>query len=112
MAYPETNAPDTSEYSSSSVTCNNLHGNILFHPDLAREPIIYLIPECDTPADVDNVLRELCDEIFPEQLAGWYTDTETWPEDRSFNVFCRWFDYQQHSMLVDLSDEPLIAESD
>lgn len=81
-------------------------------PDLSREPTIYLIPECDTPADVEDVLHELCDEIFAEQLAGWYTDTETWPEDRSFDVFCQWFDYQHHSMLVDLCDEPLIGESD
>ncbi len=77
-----------------------------------REPIIDLIPECDTPADVDDVLQELCEESFTEQLAGWYTDSETSPEDRSFDVFCQWFDYQHHSMLVDLGDEPLVAESD
>ena len=29
-----------------------------------------------------------------------------------FEVFCHWFDYQHHSMLVDLSEEPLIRESD
>jgi len=28
------------------------------------------------------------------------------------DVFCRWFDYRHHSMLIDLCDEPLIAESD
>ena len=79
--------------------------------DVAREPIIYLIPECDTPADVDDVLSELCEE-FAEQLGGWYTDRKTWPRDRSFNTFCRWFEYQHHSMLIDLGDEPMIAESD
>jgi len=56
-------------------------------PDLSREPTIYLIPECDTPTDVEDVLQELCDEIFCGQLAGWYTDTDTWPTDRSFEVF-------------------------
>lgn len=81
-------------------------------PDLSREPTIYLIPECDTPTDVEAVLQELCDEIFCEQLEGWYTDTDAWPEDRSFDVFCRWFDYQHHSMLVDLCDEQLIGEAD
>jgi len=35
----------------------------------------------------------------------------TWPADRSFDVFCRWFDFQHHSMLVDLCDERLIDES-
>jgi hypothetical protein len=78
--------------------------------DLAREPIIYLIPECETPADVEDVLYELCEKIFTEQLAGWYTDTETWPQDRSFDVFCRWFDYREYSMVMDLCDEPLFRE--
>jgi DNA sulfur modification protein DndE len=31
-------------------------------------------------------------------------DTE---ENRGFDEFCRWFDFQHHSMLVDLCDEPL-----
>ena len=80
--------------------------------ELALEPTIYLIPLCDTEEDVHEVLRELCDEIFVEQLAGWFRDEETWPRDRSFDMFCRWFDFQHHSMLVDLSGEPLIDEPD
>jgi hypothetical protein len=43
-----------------------------------------------------------------QQLAGWFNDTTTWPSDRSFDVFRHWFDYQHHSMLIDLCDEPLI----
>ena len=80
--------------------------------ELVQEPTIYLIPECDTEEDVRGVLQELCEEIFAEQLAGWFTDESTWPHDRSFDVFCRWFDFQHHSMLVDLCDELLIDESD
>jgi hypothetical protein len=76
--------------------------------DLLREPTIYLIPECDTEEDVAEALDKLCGEIFEEQLAGWYSDISTWPRDRSYEVFCQWFDYQHHSMLVDLCNEPLI----
>ena len=32
--------------------------------DLSREPTIYLIPACDTEADIQEVLSELCEEIF------------------------------------------------
>ena len=39
---------------------------------------------------------------------GWYRDTATWPKDRGFEVFPLWFDYQHHSMLIDLCHEPLI----
>ncbi len=80
--------------------------------NLTREPTIYLIPECDTDEDVAEVLRDLGEKIFKEQLAGWYTDTSTWPLDRSFDVFCRWFDYRHHSMLIDLCDDPLIHDVD
>ena len=80
--------------------------------ELVLEPAIYLIPECDTPQEVADELHELCEQIFVEQLAGWFNDTTTWPPDRSFDVFCLWFDYKHHSMLIDLCDEPLIRERD
>lgn len=78
--------------------------------DVCREPHIYLIAECDTEEDLVDVLRELCGEIFEEQLDGWYRVPSSWPEDRSYEAFCQWFDYQHHSMLFDLCDEPLIYD--
>ena len=78
--------------------------------EVVQEPTIYLIPECDTKAEVDEALRELCKKIFIEQLAGWFDDRTTWPRDRGFDAFCKWFDFQHHSMLVDLCGEPLILE--
>lgn len=78
--------------------------------ELAQEPTIYLIPECDTPEEIDQVVREMCEEIFEEQLAGWFNDGATWPSDRGFDVFCRWFDCQFHSVLIDLADDPLIRD--
>jgi hypothetical protein len=41
--------------------------------ELVLEPAIYLIPECDTAEEVADVLHELCEEIFVEQLAGCST---------------------------------------
>jgi len=76
--------------------------------DVAEEPTIYLIPACDTNEDLVDVLRELCEDIFEEQLDGWYRVPSSWPQDRSYAVFCQWFEYQYHSMLFDLCDEPLI----
>jgi hypothetical protein len=77
---------------------------------VSKEPAIYLIPECHTSEEVSHVLHELCEEIFTEQLDGWYRDTTTWPTDRSFDVFCHWFDYRHHSVLIDLCEETLIDE--
>jgi hypothetical protein len=44
------------------------HGITLL--DVGREQTIYLIP-CDTDEGLEDVLRELREEIFEEQLAGW-----------------------------------------
>jgi hypothetical protein len=74
---------------------------------VCREPRIYLIEECDTAEDVADVLQELCEEIFEEQSNGWYWVPSSWPQDRSYEVFCQWFDYQHHSVLLDLCDEAL-----
>ena len=78
--------------------------------EVGREPTIYLIPECDTKDDVHEVLEELCEEIFVQQLDNWFRDKTTWPRDRSYGVFCRWLDVQYLSMLIDLCDEPLVND--
>ena len=70
--------------------------------DLSIEPTIYLIPECDTPEDVADCLQDDFDEIFQNQLDGWYRVRETWPTNRSYEMFRRWFDYSFHSVLLDL----------
>ena len=75
--------------------------------DLEQDPTIYLIPGGYTDGGVRKVLRQACSEIFVEQLAAWLTDEDAWPQDRSFAVFRRWFDWRHHSMLIDLCDAPL-----
>jgi hypothetical protein len=64
-----------------------------------------------TPEDVAEVLHDLCEENFAEQSGGWYTDTASWPGDCRYDVFCQWFGYQHHSMLMDLCQERLRAEN-
>jgi|SRR4249920_275533 hypothetical protein len=78
--------------------------------NLAREPTIYLVDECDDPADEEACLQAVCSTIFEDQLDGWWRDRTTWPTLRSLPVFRRWFDCQFHSMVLDLADEPLIQE--
>lgn len=40
--------------------------------DLRREPTIYLLPESENEEAVGECLKEVCAEIFEEQLNGWY----------------------------------------
>lgn len=78
--------------------------------DVQDEPTIYLVPEIDS--DVAPILKVVYKQIFVDQLAAWFTDKECWPQDRSLSVFRQWFDWQSHSMVVDVTDEPLIRERD
>jgi hypothetical protein len=78
--------------------------------DLGREPTIYLVSECGDPEDEQACLQAIFLIIFDDQLDGWWRDRSTWPTPRSLDVFTRWFDYQCHSTLLDLTEEPLIEE--
>jgi hypothetical protein len=77
---------------------------------LTREPTIYLVSECGDPDEEQACLQAVFSIVFEDQLDGWWRDRTTWPTPRSLDVFTRWFDCQFHSMLLDLTDEPLIDE--
>ena len=78
--------------------------------DIRREPTVYLLPECENEEEAREYLREVCGEIFEEQLNGWHRVPAAWPVRRDFEVFVRWFEYRFHSMLVNLCDDPLLQE--
>src|ERR1700736_5269709 len=78
--------------------------------DLNHEPTVYLLSEADSDSETENALAEICDRIFEEELDAWYHAPADWPEDRGIRNFARWFTYSFHSMLVDLCDDPPVAE--
>ena len=73
--------------------------------DLEDDPSIYLLPR-----EREECFKKACVEIFEDQLNGWYCAEELWPEDRSLQVFQLWFDYQLHSIVLDIGEEPLVTE--
>jgi len=66
--------------------------------------------ECADAEEEHAALKMVFPTICEDQLGGWWRDRTTSPTSRSFGMFCRWFDYQFHSTLLDLTDEPLIEE--
>lgn len=75
--------------------------------NLQAYPNVYLIPECEEDQDVEKQLRRFCTTIFEEQLDAWIVDDTTWPIDRSFDVFTRWFAISFHSEVLDLVETRL-----
>ena len=78
--------------------------------DVRRDSTVYLFPDTNNELGLEALLGDVFDEIFEAELEGWYTDPAIWPSDRSLENFKRWFTYTYHSMVVDLSDDPLVVE--
>jgi len=71
---------------------------------------VYLIPAYDETEKYEKFVRKHCTEIFEHELAGWYTDPEMWPKDRSWKVFQEWFDYEIQTIVLDMADKPIEYE--
>jgi hypothetical protein len=80
--------------------------------DAQREPTVYLIPDCDSDEAAAEWVKAAFDWLFERELWGWYTDETLWPRNRTYEMFCRWFDYSVHSIVEDMSDEPLLRDED
>jgi hypothetical protein len=52
----------------------------------------------------------MCVQIFEEQPDGWYRVPSSWPSRRDLDAFDRWLKWSFHSVVVDLSDDPLLRE--
>lgn len=84
--------------------------NELSLEDLRDDPTVYLLAECMNDEEVRERLREVCGQIFEDQLDGWHRVPSSWPKRRDWYAFDRWFEWSFHSMIVDLCDDPLLRE--
>jgi hypothetical protein len=78
--------------------------------DLRLAPTIYLLPECESEEEAGVHLKIACDEIFEEQLDGWYRVLSLWPRRRDFEAFNDWCEWSFDLVVVDLCTDPLIQE--
>ena len=66
-----------------------------------------------TPAEVEDE-GELDDwparhdeDLFEEELQGWYPDPPLWPRDRSLQTLREWCSFELHTVVVDTGASPL-----
>jgi hypothetical protein len=78
--------------------------------DLNQDPTIYLLSEAQDEEEANASLAEVCEEIFEDQLDGWFRVPELWPRDLSLGAFQQRFEYRIDLMIVDLCDAPLLNE--
>lgn len=79
-------------------------------PAADDEQTVYLLREFGDDVEMMEVLAEAWEVLFGEELAGWCVDESTWPTNRTFKMFREWFVIEQHSLILDLCDVPLLVE--
>ncbi|NDY84504.1 hypothetical protein G3I67_14865 [Orrella sp. NBD-18] len=79
---------------------------------LRQEQDAYLVSEdkFNSPDDAKRWVERHWKEFFSQFLGAWYVDESLWPKGRTLNMFKEWFEVQHHSMVWDLSRDPLIRE--
>lgn len=73
----------------------------------AQEPCLYLIPDYDTQEEAEEILEEVYEAIFEAELDYWHRDTGTWPAERTYPVFRKWFEVRFYPLIQDLVGEEL-----
>lgn len=75
------------------------------------ERAVYLIPACQYPEEVDEVVEDLFEEIFRRELEAWQPDRKVWPDTADFDLFTRWFTVEGFSEVVDVGQGPVREEA-
>jgi hypothetical protein len=50
--------------------------------------------------------------LFEEELEGWYTDPQLWPQDRSLALLKQWCTFDLHTMVRVTGSSPLEDDED
>jgi hypothetical protein len=71
-----------------------------------QEHTVYLV-EVEDENDLSRWLARHHEELFEEELRGWYTDPALWPRDRSLKMLREWCSFELHTVVVDTGASPL-----
>ena len=72
---------------------------------------VYLIPACQFPEELDEVVEDVFEEIFRRELTAWQPDQACWPDTADFGLFTRWFTVEGFSVVEDLGPGSIAEEA-
>jgi hypothetical protein len=77
-----------------------------------QEQDAFLVPEgkVETPEAAQRWAERRWDAIFTQFLFSWFVDESMWPERRTLGMFRQWFEVQYHSMVWDVSGDPIVHD--
>jgi len=71
----------------------------------------FLVPEFDDPEETLAWIHANVETVFDIMLHDWVTTETDWPQDRGWETFEEWFDFEYVDLAWDLVDEPLSSEA-
>jgi hypothetical protein len=74
--------------------------------DVNDENNVYLI-EIEDQEELEEWLELNHQDLFEDELYGWYTDPSRWPQDRSLDLFKKWCNFELYTMVFDTGSSPL-----
>jgi hypothetical protein len=74
------------------------------------ERAVYLIPACHFPAELEEVVEDVFEEIFHRELLAWQPDQSHWPDTADFDLFTRWFTVEAFSVVEDIGRGTIAEE--
>ena len=74
--------------------------------EVNEEHTVYLV-EVEDESALEQWLARHHQELFEEELNGWYTDPALWPPDRSLMRLREWCSFELHSVVVDVGKSRL-----
>ena len=78
--------------------------------DILSNSQVYLVDASEDGDDPEKLIKRNFKVIFAEELAGWYTDEETWPDKMDLRLFKQWFHVTVHGIVLDIGKKLPIAE--
>ncbi len=76
----------------------------------SSEGTVYLLKEKDSNEQIEKWLQRNFDRIFQNELNNWSIDENLWPQKRTYLQFKSWFDFEIHSMILDLEETAIMKE--
>lgn len=77
--------------------------------DVHEDSTAYLV-EVEDKEELEEWLDANGEILFEEELNGWYTDPNLWPQDRSLSRFKEWCDFELHTLVLDTGGSPLVDD--
>ena len=80
--------------------------HILTLGEVNEERTVYLI-EIEDGQELGGWLKHHYQDLFEDELNGWYTDPALWPQSRSLKLLREWCSFELNTVVIDTGESPL-----